>query len=605
MMRPDLLVEIDLGDPTATPNWIDVTDFVRAVEIRRGRASELDRISTGTSKVTLDNRDRRFDPMFAGEVANLVTNPSFEVDTAGYVAGADASGGIGSIARVTSDSYYGLACLRLTKTSDTGYYYVFTLSTSGVVIGHTYTIRVRYRITDMQGTAGLHISYGSVQDWANAALVPVGRTVGGWQEFVGQYTPVPGTTQIRVLASIGGYGVYGAGQGTVLLDGIQISPDDGLYTDGDQDNCRWSGTPHASTSIRGGPYYGSLLPTRRFRVSGVLDGVTYRRFTGYVENWPMIWPGGLDAIVTLEAVDGLAVIAGKELNGDFVEANTGDRVHAVLDAVGWTTGNSWILGSPTSSILGVTTYLGAGGSRAVDIGLSRVQAATFDRVNALQHLQEVEQVENGRLFVNGAGELVFRNRRATLYGNTNPVATFGDATDGSELPYLDIVIGQDVKNVVNDIKITRKGGETQTASDPTSQGRYFVRTLTREIPISHSSGDVAADDEAQSQAHYWLNRLKDAHTRISSLTLNGAAEPTGELWRQLLLRDLGDRVNTRRRPQGGALIEQVSTIEGVEEQITRDSWGVQYLLAPADTNTYWILGDSEASILGVSTRLAY
>lgn len=53
------------SDLTKTPNWIDVTPWVRAVSIRRGRQMELDEFQTGTCSVLLDGNDGRFNPQRA------------------------------------------------------------------------------------------------------------------------------------------------------------------------------------------------------------------------------------------------------------------------------------------------------------------------------------------------------------------------------------------------------------------------------------------------------------------------------------------------------------------------------------------------------------
>jgi hypothetical protein len=62
----DVYVEIAFGDDpltaTASCTWEDVTDYVRAVSISRGRSSELSTYSPGTATVSLDNRTRLFDP---------------------------------------------------------------------------------------------------------------------------------------------------------------------------------------------------------------------------------------------------------------------------------------------------------------------------------------------------------------------------------------------------------------------------------------------------------------------------------------------------------------------------------------------------------------
>lgn len=44
---------------------IDVTNKVRAVQVRRGRSRQLEKFTAGNANITLDNRDRSFDPLYA------------------------------------------------------------------------------------------------------------------------------------------------------------------------------------------------------------------------------------------------------------------------------------------------------------------------------------------------------------------------------------------------------------------------------------------------------------------------------------------------------------------------------------------------------------
>lgn len=66
MSLPTITVRIAFAtDPlAATPTWTDVSSYVRALRIRRGRQDELNRVEAGTAEVVLDNRDRRFDPTY-------------------------------------------------------------------------------------------------------------------------------------------------------------------------------------------------------------------------------------------------------------------------------------------------------------------------------------------------------------------------------------------------------------------------------------------------------------------------------------------------------------------------------------------------------------
>lgn len=65
MAYPTTTVEISFvsGPYIASPTWVNVTTYVREITTRRGRSNELQSFETGTATITLDNRDRRFDPM--------------------------------------------------------------------------------------------------------------------------------------------------------------------------------------------------------------------------------------------------------------------------------------------------------------------------------------------------------------------------------------------------------------------------------------------------------------------------------------------------------------------------------------------------------------
>jgi hypothetical protein len=62
---PNVQVEISFVSApyTVSPIWVDVTDYVREVTVRRGRSDEFQEFEAGTATITLDNRDRRFDPL--------------------------------------------------------------------------------------------------------------------------------------------------------------------------------------------------------------------------------------------------------------------------------------------------------------------------------------------------------------------------------------------------------------------------------------------------------------------------------------------------------------------------------------------------------------
>jgi hypothetical protein len=368
-----------------------------------------------------------------------------------------------------------------------------------------------------------------------------------------------------------------------------------------------------------GPYFGSLDVMHRVRVSAVWDGVTYYQFTGYITDWSLAYPrGGKDAIARISASDGLTVLAQARISASYSAERTDERLDAILSAASWTTGGSWVLGSATNGQLGITTVLGPVGDRALDEGVSLMQAQTLADVSALDHLYDIQAVENGIIYVDGAGVVRMRSRHGYLYNRASQ-ATFSD--DGTGLPYRDLALTYDVDRVYNDVIVTRVGGSAQTAEDATQQTKHFTRTLAvSDLPLDHVDGATAAEAEALAQAQWLLARYKSPQMRVESLTLL----PFGDdaLWPYSLGLEIGDVVTVQRTPAGAlghfdvgdyldsglyldAYISQLVSVQAIAHRARPGHWETVLSLAPQDTTTYWQLNDSVASVLGTSTTLAY
>lgn len=70
----------------AGPIWIDISDKVANVSIKRGKNRELDRYSAGNAAITLHNEDRTFDPlnMSSPYVGNIIPRRAVRISTSGY-----------------------------------------------------------------------------------------------------------------------------------------------------------------------------------------------------------------------------------------------------------------------------------------------------------------------------------------------------------------------------------------------------------------------------------------------------------------------------------------------------------------------------------------
>ena len=324
------------------------------------------------------------------------------------------------------------------------------------------------------------------------------------------------------------------------------------------------------TTNLGSPYAGNVLPMRRMRVRGTWQGVTYDRFNGYIESYPRSWtpgPAGI-AYVEIHAVDAFKVLALAKVSTARSAESSGARVGAILDAIGW----------PAAD-------------RAIDTGLSTVQAVTYTDQPALTALQAVESTEGGVLFVSRDGKITFLDRtKPVTVALDDANLTWGDS--GLEKDYLDLTTSFDDSQIWNDVKVTAPGNVDGTAEDLTSQDRYFRRTLVEST--LHED-----ENEQQSKAEYLVTRFGEPALRITGLDL-GSAKGQDVQWPHILPRELHDKVRARKRPVGGGTIEQDSFIEGYTENIRQGVWDIAWNLSPLDRATdYWIWGESA---WGVDTR---
>jgi hypothetical protein len=196
---------------------------------------------------------------------NLVTNPSVEIATTGYT-----GIGAGGISRVTTYAYHGAYSLAVTPAgaATDGVYYGTVSLTSGT----TYAASVKFYAPNAAGKL-YRLSFATT---AGALLQSVEfRATGFWQWVSVLWTETSTSTR-RI------YITNAAAQTPVFyLDGLQVEACETgnywptTYIDGDQQGLLgavelppyyWTGTPHASTSVRSGQTRagGRVVPLERY-----------------------------------------------------------------------------------------------------------------------------------------------------------------------------------------------------------------------------------------------------------------------------------------------------------------------------------------------------
>lgn len=329
-----------------------------------------------------------------------------------------------------------------------------------------------------------------------------------------------------------------------------------------------------------GAYYPDVVPMAKIRIRATYSAVTYDLYTGFVEGWPPNWPGGLIATTTIRCVDAFTYFAKVKLNGAYSNEFTGDSVNTWMTNIGW----------PVAD-------------REIYFDATQIQAGTFVNTPALQHFQNVADVESGLFFMQGNGKAFGQNRYWRQENSLTSQATFDDAT-GAALPYLNVSSVYDASQVFNEVRITRTGGTEQVAEDTASQDAYFTRTLTKTLPLS-------TDVEALGLAEYLVSLYATPIFRFTSVTLDG--NMLDALWPYMLDLGLSERITIKQLPPPiTSAIEQQCYIESIEHRVDSrpdgQYWETTFGLSSAATgagSTFWVLEDAIYGVLDSTTRLGF
>lgn len=334
----------------------------------------------------------------------------------------------------------------------------------------------------------------------------------------------------------------------------------------------------------GSPYYPDIVPMRRMRIFGtwppaspssvLYDSATttydaavpyggagdrFPIFYGFVESWPVQFPGDKDMESQVRLVDGMKLLSLAFVSGDFPQQGSGARIAAILDAVSW-----------------------LAAERDLDVGTATVPAITLENVSALEHIQQIAHAEGGRFFMGKDGFAVFRE--AVEVNPDLSSRTWSD--DGTGMSYREVTLVCNDDLILNDVHLTRTGGTEQIATDPTSQNDYGIR--------SSAETDIQLLDDAAvlTRAELQVSRYAQPVMRLESLVDDAMQH---DLWNQVFARDINDIVKAIESRTGTS---QVSSVEGISHSMARDgSWTVTLSLAPSALVTAGILDDATYGLL--------
>lgn len=340
-------------------------------------------------------------------------------------------------------------------------------------------------------------------------------------------------------------------------------------------------------------YAGALRPMVPFRVRAVYGSVSYPMWAGFTASFAgsdLTYDMGYDE-VTITADDGFKVLAGITIpagggtDGDGDGEDSGSRVTRILNAAQWYTDH-----------------------RRVSAGDSPVQG-TFWGDTALNLLQLTADSEIGELYMDGAGNVVFRNRQAVLEDtrSSQVQAVFGDLPGTVHGAFTELACvphrrATDDTTLANDVQATSVGGTPQEAQSLASQRAYlFPRTYAR-------SDLLLTDDPTTLAWAQWVLAVSlTGDDRFDAITIDPVADPDS-LFPQVLAREIGDRIQVWRRPQNsGTTIVQDCFIRGIQHDLdaVAGTWSTTWTLQSALRYTGFLILDDPTYGLLNTGKLAF
>lgn len=297
----------------------------------------------------------------------------------------------------------------------------------------------------------------------------------------------------------------------------------------------------------------NLVPMRHARLTVTVGATTYPLFRGYVEDWPPYWPEFNQAVIAVRLTDALAWVAQQDMDVDLPAQTTGARINALLDLAGWPAGR-----------------------RDIATGLITLEPYEQHGANLLRVLIDTADAEDGMLYVDPLGDVVFYDRHFTL--DATPTLSFGP----SNLKVSAVTPRFGASGIVNVGRVELADGDVYEIIDDASVDDYGPGHpwTTRDLSLPPA--------EAEGLAQWAVVRWAEPRLTLEGLATNGHA--TGAL-PSLLGARMGDVADFTHTPPGGGTVEMTGVTESIDHTIAKGEWISQFALDSYHGDGPWLTLD--------------
>lgn len=317
------------------------------------------------------------------------------------------------------------------------------------------------------------------------------------------------------------------------------------------------------------PYYGYLVPLRKIRISATTDTTQKFLFSGYTTEYRYSYDqtenmGYVDIYVSdafrLFQLSQVTTVAGATAGQD-----TGARIGKILDQLNF----------PASM-------------RTLETGNSLCIADPATNRTALGALKNAEFSEQGAMYTDGSGNVIFKNRNTVVSSIAGTPIEFNQTTG---IPYRSLVYAFDDKLIINQCQTTRYGGAMQFAENAVSAAKYF--------PHGYNQTDLVIDTDANALniARTYVATRAETTIRIDAMTID-LLDPNVPTDTIIGLDYFTNCKITNVQPDGSTIVKTLQ-VQGLNWNITPNSMAVTVTTLENITDGF-VIGSTERGIIGIS-----
>lgn len=621
MALPTLTVEIAFASAwnSGAPVWSDVSSYVRAADISRGRQSDTEPFSVGTARITLSNRDGRFNPVNTGSPYSPNVLPRKQIRiTATYAATSypvfrgwvqtwpQEYPAVGKDAITTITAVDALAILGgMTAPIDE--------MTARVLAGELPTPYFRFKMGDTNTASPRYVdASGNARDLPAGSFQATGPQLAPYLDdassafaygngatgiaippiLTAQWTVTFWMQSTQVGASATSYAtIFAMGVYEQIPTRIAIDENGYIYAKGFDYIPGFPPSSRSTVKVNDGvPHHIAVVGSGGSGIRIYVDGVDRTSFISVASAGH----GGTVAVARPPATSNAAGATDIDYYGFLQEVCYWQSILTATQ-IGYVYGIGTGLATGELTSARATRLLNAvwsGASTSIATGVGYCSTAEYN-LNALTALQNVAATEGALFFADRSGALVSRNRyyAQQVTEGLNSQATFGD---DSGIGYESVGFQYDADQMANTYVISSGIGVPQTASNSTSVTAYGTRaqsitTLLSTVDALSMAQGLAAQygTPVLRSTPFTVNLQKDSATSIPSV----------------LNLELGYRITLRRNANGVAsTIVQQLTLNSISHSIRPGSWVTTLDGSPRATYTWFTLN---ASLLDGTHVLGY